>query len=117
MFGEKFTHTSANIHRENSIQLNKGVWIASWCLMKLVIKGAKTESSDRSNHCPISAELKTGLIWREKPFWKYNNSLLHDDKLTGEITVILNVKQKKKERKYAENNTEDHINKTTTANL
>ena len=43
----------------------------------------------RSDHCPVTLVLKTGDLKRDRPFWKFNNSLLRDKNYVMEIQKLI----------------------------
>ena len=58
------------------------------------VKGAGVGSRYRSDHSVVSISLKTNAFKRDKPFWKFNNSLLRDKVYIDEIKkLILRIKK------------------------
>ena len=58
------------------------------------INCALVESIYRSDHSAVLLSFETEAFKRDKPFWKFNNSLFQDKKYIEEINLMLKVKTK-----------------------
>lgn len=58
------------------------------------IQNCTIDAGHRSDHSPVTLIFKTSDFTRDRPMWKFNNSLLHDKDYIDEIKkIILQVKQ------------------------
>ena len=58
------------------------------------INGAKIDINYRSDHSLVLLSMKKEGIKRDKPFWKFNNSLLGDGKYVLEVKKIITAVKK-----------------------
>ena len=59
-----------------------------------IVKNVKVEPSYRSDHSPVILELTTEEKKRGKPLWRFNNSVIYENKYVDKIKeVILDVKK------------------------
>jgi exonuclease III len=54
------------------------------------IKQVDIEAAYRSDHSPVILSIKKEEFKKDKPFWKFNNSLLRDKKYIDEIKILIN---------------------------
>jgi hypothetical protein len=58
-------------------------------LLSADVNKIEVELAYRSGHSPIILHLKKEEFKRDRPFWKFNNSLLKDQQYVNEIKIVI----------------------------